>query len=208
MPSLAEKTDPKHTALVIVDLQNDFCHPDGAWGKAKRQVVSDADLQKIDELASAARQHTIPVVFLRTLSNAWTESEPLRERRDAWRIAGLCVEGTWGAELYRHPEPTDKVLTKYRPSGFSETDLMLVLRAKDIRTVVLAGVAVIGGLLQTACDALGNDYFVVLASDCIIGGTDSELEPLLTWTGQHVGELAPAADIQACWGARPGPSAG
>lgn len=196
---LAEKTDPKHTALVIVDFQNDFCHPDGAWGKAKRQSPAEAQLQKIDELAAAARRQSIPVVFLRTLSNTWTESAPLRERWDAWGVANLCVEDAWGSEFFRPPEETDRALVKYRPSGFTETDLKLVLRVKGVRTIVLAGVAVIGGLLQTACDALANDYFVVLASDCIVGGTRNELDPILTWAGQYVGELAPAEEIQACW---------
>lgn len=199
MPSLAEKADPHHTALVLVDLQNDFCHPEGAWSKANGELPSEAQLRRIDELAAAARRQSMPVVFLRTLSNAWSESAPLRERWEAWGVAGLCVEGTWGAELCQSPDETDLVVSKYRRSGFTETDLRLVLRARSIRTVVLAGVAVIGGLVQTACDALADDYFVVLASDCIVGGTDGELQPIFAWAGRYVGELARAADIHACW---------
>lgn len=207
MPSLAEKANPRHTALVVVDLQNDVCHRDGAWGKAKGQPVSTAGLKRIEQLASAARQHGVPVIFVRTLSSAWTESAALRERWDAWGIAGLCVEGSWGAEFSQPPEESDLVVTKFRASGFAETDLRLLLRAKGIQTVVLAGVVLIGGLLETACDALAGDYFVVLASDCITGGGDAEREALLAWAGRAVGELAPAADIEACWraaGARAG----
>lgn len=199
MLPLVEKTDPRHSALIIVDLQNDFCHPEGAWAKVTGHAVPAVAVQKIEELASAARQQAIPVLFLRTLTNSWTQSPSLRERWEEWGLAGLCVEGTWGAEFYRPLQETDRVITKYRPSGFMEADLTPVLRAKGIRTLVLTGVAVTGGLLQTACDAQANDYFVVVASDGICGGGDSELEPLLTWVGRYVGELVPSDDIRASW---------
>ena len=64
------------------------------------------------------------------------------------------------------PEPGDIVVTKHRISAFAGTDLAMILRAKEIETVVLFGIATSGVVLSTLLDAGDADYRVVVISDC------------------------------------------
>src|SRR4029453_2044310 len=64
------------------------------------------------------------------------------------------------------PEPGDIVVTKHRVSAFAGTDLEMILRAKDIRTLVLFGIATSGVVLSTLLEACDADYEPVIVADC------------------------------------------
>jgi nicotinamidase-related amidase len=76
------------------------------------------------------------------------------------------------------PEPGDIVVTKHRISAFTGTDLAMILRAKEIDTVVLFGIATSGVVLSTVLDAGDADYRVVVISDCC-ADQDAELHHAL-----------------------------
>jgi nicotinamidase-related amidase len=76
------------------------------------------------------------------------------------------------------PEPSDIVVTKHRVSAFTGTDFEMVLRAKEIETVVLFGIATSGVVLSTLLDALDADFRVVLVPDCC-ADSDAELHRVL-----------------------------
>src|SRR4029453_1819404 len=63
------------------------------------------------------------------------------------------------------PEPGDIVVTKHRVSAFAGTDLEMILRAKDIRPLVLFGIATSGVVLSTLLEACDADYEPVIVSD-------------------------------------------
>jgi nicotinamidase-related amidase len=77
------------------------------------------------------------------------------------------------------PEPTDIVVTKHRVSAFKGTDLEIVLRAKNIETLVLFGIATSGVVLSTLLEAVDSDYKVIVISDCC-ADLDSELHGALS----------------------------
>ena len=76
------------------------------------------------------------------------------------------------------PEPGDIVVTKHRISAFTGTELAMILRAKEIETVVLFGIATSGVVLSTLLDAGDADYRVVVISDCC-ADQDAELHDAL-----------------------------
>src|SRR2546426_6423141 len=117
MPSLADKVGPQQTALVIVDLQNDFVHADGAWSKANGGLALNGQVQRIEALAAVARQHGVPVIFTRALTNPWTKSPALLDRWVVAHLETLCIEGEWGAEFAVHPQEVDLALFHYRRSS-------------------------------------------------------------------------------------------
>ena len=86
-----EKVAPRNCAVVLVDLQNDFCHSQGAWGK----IVTDPDLSKrveaIHAFLPAARSAGVPVLFLRTIYNSWTISPPIQEWWQALGTGPICM---------------------------------------------------------------------------------------------------------------------
>jgi nicotinamidase-related amidase len=76
------------------------------------------------------------------------------------------------------PEPIDIVVTKHRVSAFTGTDFEMVLRAKEIETVVLFGIATSGVVLSTLLDAVDADFCVVMVTDCC-ADSDAELHTVL-----------------------------
>lgn len=195
-----DKVVPHNCAVVLVDLQNDFCDADGVWGK----IITDPDLAKriesINALLPEARARGVPALFVRTIYNAWTISPPIRERWQKMGMDGLCADGSWGAEFYRvRPQEKDRVVNKYRASGFMETDLDLTLRAKEVQTLVMGGVGVWGGLFDTARDAIAKNYYVLLLEDCIAGGKPQERSMLIDLFRRYHGDVVTSRDVIDAW---------
>jgi nicotinamidase-related amidase len=76
------------------------------------------------------------------------------------------------------PEPNDIVVTKHRVSAFTGTDLEMVLRANEIETLVLFGIATSGVVLSTLLHAFDSDYRTIVIADCC-ADRDMELHSAL-----------------------------
>src|SRR5919206_1561317 len=143
--TLAEKVDPRQAALVVVDVQNDFCHPDGAAGKRGRDLSQIAGMaEHLTHLLEEARRVSLPIIFIRTEHGPWTDSESWlgRSKTEADQRVRTCVEGTWGCDFYGvAPESGERIVVKHRYSAFRGTDLDLILRAPGIRTILIGGIA-------------------------------------------------------------------
>lgn len=200
-----DKVAPQNCAVILVDLQNDFCDPKGAWGK----IVTDPDLSKrveaIQSFLPEARSQGVPVLFLRTVYNQWTISPPIQEGWQKLGTGPVCMEGSSGADFYQVlPQEKDRVVNKYRSSGFMETDLDLTLRAKEVQTVLLGGVGVWGGFFDTARDAAAKNYHVFLLEDCIAGGKPQERSMLIDLFRRYQGEVITSREVVEGWkSARP-----
>jgi nicotinamidase-related amidase len=93
------------------------------------------------------------------------------------------------------PEPGDIVVTKHRVSAFTGTDLQMLLRAKEVETLVLFGIATSGIVLSTLLDASDCDYRLLVIGDCC-ADRDTELhDALLTRLFPHRAEVLTAAEF-------------
>ena len=166
---IADQLKPGRTALVVVDVQNDFCHVEGAFGKRGFDLSHvERSVERLLPFISQCRQRGVPVVFVRTIHSNWTDS--------VWwvgRLAGagremlICRSDTWGAEFYKvEPQASDFVATKHRFSGFVGTDLSLVLRARGIETLLMTGVASNVCVETTARDGYNLDFRIIFVEDC------------------------------------------
>lgn len=186
----------RSTALVIVDVQNDFCHADGAL--AKRGVKISA----MPRMAAANQQlinafHAVgaPVFFIRTEHGQWTDSvvwksrvKPIEYQVD--RIP-VCIEGTWGAEFYGlRPESRDRVVIKRRYSGFYGTDLEISLRALGCVSLAVTGVATNVCVESTVRDAFMRDFDVVLVPEACTANTPEEHQIGVTSIATYFGRIA------------------
>ena len=208
--SLAEKVAPAHTALVVVDVQNDFCSPEGmmsAEGLDVSAAVTTAE--RLEDFIAAARQAGVLVVFVRSvlssddnryLSDVILE-QATRRRAGSYTLRPVCVEGSFGGDYYGNvrPAPGDPVVTKHRYSAFLRTDLETILRAAGIRTVMLAGVATNVCVETTARDAFMRDFYVVLCSDGTAAYSDAEHETTLATVDHFFGQVATIAQITTAW---------
>ena len=157
LSSLAEKVMPGNAALVVVDLQNDFLAVGGVFDRLGRDVTPlHRIVPKIADLIVMAHDLTLPVVFVKYVQCPWTESEVQLEQRGRGRAnERVCGEATWGAEFFQlTPAAQDIVVPKHRYSAFINTDLDVFLRSRDIKTVVLTGVATNGCVEATSAGRL------------------------------------------------------
>jgi nicotinamidase-related amidase len=184
---LAEIVDPAHTALLIVDMQRDFCCPGGSFESLGVDLsMYPPVIETIGELISSAREAGVMLVFIQmtVLPNQASDSpaqirfnlrmhdehhgdvEPLR----------YTLDGSEGQMFVPGLEPLDGdlVVKKYRSSGFWGTNLDLLLRSNGIRSVVMSGCTTEGCVESTARDAMFNDYYVVIATDAV--GSDDRLQ--------------------------------
>ena len=190
---IAAQLKPDKTALVVVDVQNDFCDVKGAFGKRGFGLAHvEQSVENLLPFVEECRKSNIRVVFVRTLHNNWTDS-------DTWvaRMAGagremlICRPDTWGAEFYRvSPQANDFITTKHRFSGFVGTDLNLVLKARGIETLLMTGVASNVCVETTARDAYNLDYQIILVEDCCGAFSAEEHASTITNISKYFGTVS------------------
>lgn len=162
------------TALVVVDVQNDYCHPAGVFADVGLTVDRlDGLIGEINSLVGAARAAGCPVIWVTMEWRADAEVGLLAERSPFLGSAGLRA-GTWGAAIVDGLAalPDDHFVTKSRFSSFYRTDLDELLRELGVSTVVVAGVRTDFCIESTVRDAFFRDYRVVVARGAVAGYFD------------------------------------
>jgi ureidoacrylate peracid hydrolase len=204
LTTLKQKTDPSRAAVLVVDMQNDFCHENGIIARQGRNMAfKKAMAPRLARFLDTARRNRVPVIFIRQVNIRQSLSEVAMEqkRRTQPKAGGLiCAEGSWGAEYYMvSPKPGEAVVTKHRYSGFNGTDLDLILRSMKVRSIILTGVATNACVETTARDGFMNDYYVVLLSDCTATSTVEDQEATLRNIRTYFGVVVDSKEVIACW---------
>lgn len=168
--SAPERIDPASTAIVLIDLQNDFLAPDGAY--ARGGVGSEAIAALPGRLApvlGAARAAGVPIVSTQFTLTPIRGREPLisahlREKRPFLR-AGDFEPGRRGHDLVDALQPPDVVVQKVAYSAFHASSLPHVLAGLGTRTVIVAGIVTNGGVTSTVRDAHVRGYEALVIGD-------------------------------------------
>jgi len=202
--SLAEVVDPRRTALLVVDVQNDYCAPGGALEREGGNIaMTQAVVPNVIGMVDAARRHGVQVIWIQQTwlpggasdSPAW-----IYMKRRNGLYEDRCVEGSWGQRFVDglRPDGDEPVVKKHRSSGFVGTNLDFLLRASHIETTVVIGVMTEGCVESTARDAAFYDYYVVLTSDCMASDVLAWHEAsLTTMGGRH--DIVPGHEIRELW---------
>jgi nicotinamidase-related amidase len=218
LTELEELVDPAHTALIVIDMQRDFIEPDGLFATLGIDLSMYAQSKpKLAALLAAARTTGTTVLHLQNTALADRMSDSpaqirfnLRMHKDARRNQPplrYTIPGTPGHEFAREFRPLDNelVVAKYRSSGFWGTNLAMLLRSNGIKTVVVAGCTTEGCVESTARDAMFNDFYVVIAQDCVASDDKAQHEASMLLM-RHRFDMAAGDEIQRIWQARPGQS--
>ena len=211
--SLEERLDPRHAAVLLIDLQHDFCSPGGAMARTGldptplRTALSGAVV-----LLETAREIGVPVIHVRaeynTPGNPYLSEAWLNQARRRWNgryiDVPMCVPGSWGAAIVPEvaPRPDETVVVKHRFSAFPGTELDLVLRSRGIRTLAVAGVVTYVCVESTVRDAFFADYHVVVASDGVAGWYPEWHRTSLAVMDWGFAEVVPAARVAEAMTAR------
>lgn len=188
---------PTRLGLVIVDLQNDFLSPQGAYARGNT-VSAEALLlpDRVAPVAQAVKQHQGLVAA--SLFTLWpdTQGQPmisphLLERRPFLR-AGDFAPGSWGQANVEAIAPwVDVAVCKVAYSAFFNTQLDWLLRRAGINTVVVCGIVTNGGVASTVRDAHMRDYRTVVLSDGCATFSEAAHQAALT-------DMASVAEVMTC----------
>ena len=158
------------TGLLIIDMQNDMCHPEG------RMFIRDA----------AHRAETMGLVLQAFRETRQPVIHAVRSyRADSWDVEryrvpyfqndrGFFVEGTWGRQIIDRltPEPGEPIVVKQRFSAFMQTELDLLLRRADIDRIAVMGQNLPNCPRATMVDAVALDYDVIAVEDGLATGNE------------------------------------
>src|SRR5260370_21885453 len=156
--------DPKKTAMIVVDTQNDLV----ASGAAMETPAASQIVPKIAEALRICREAGIKIIYTAHVHRRdgcdmglLDDLHPPIANRDA------LVDGTPGVEVYPDlaPAPGEHIIKKHRYSGFFGTDLDIILREWGIDTVIISGTTTENCCHATAREAMFRNYRVVFLSD-------------------------------------------
>jgi ureidoacrylate peracid hydrolase len=202
LSTLEEKIDPRHSAVVVIDVQNDFCDEEGYLHKLGLDLSStQAMLPALENFIAAARKTNVRVVFIQGIYNNQYLSGPFIDKdRKGGLTAERCVEGTWGADFYRvTPLPFEPVVKKHRYSAFVGTDLDQLLKEGSVKTLILAGVTTNVCVESTARDGFMRDYYIVFLSDCTATYNREVHESTLRNIDRHFGTVTDSTAVVRSW---------
>lgn len=162
--------DPPRAALVVVDLQNDFIHPDGAYARGGQGSPEIAALpDRVRPLALALRARGGLVVATQFTLVPGRAGEPLisphLKQLRPFLKRGDFAPGSWGQQTVDALQPVDVAIEKVAYSAFYMTRLEWVLRKLGVTQLVVAGIVTNGGVASTVRDAHVRDIDVTVLSD-------------------------------------------
>ena len=199
--TLADRLDPKRSMLLVIDMQNDYCHPKGTAGGRGRDLGFIGEMiPRLLRLIDDARKQQFPICFVRTIANDWTNSPVWTEFKDKKNLAG--AEGTWGAEFYPGLEPMkgELVITKHRYSAFIGTNLDQILRSRGVDSLIMTGVGTGMCVFQTLSVGFMLDYYITLVEDCAATSYGPEdHKQAVAHIKKHFGLIATSTEIMDIW---------
>lgn len=201
--TLAEMIQPAHTAVMVVDVQNDYCHPEGDFARRGYPVNRTVPvIERLGRFLTAARAAGATVAFVQTTHAPETVSGPqhfLRHR--SGRDPQYLQPGSWGAEFVPPvlPAPGDPVFTKHRYSVFADPTVAERLRGLGIATLVFTGFATNVCVESSLRDAFMRDFYVVLVEDCTGAYADAAHAASVQNIEKHFGPVVSAEQALAVW---------
>jgi len=201
--TIGDRIAPPHTALLVVDMQNDFC---AAGGYIERTVKRDPSpcgqvAQKVEQLVGLARDADVPVFWLRANYEPEGLPESMRARLVEQGITeACCVPGSWGYDWYGvAPRSGEPLIEKRCYDGFVATELEAELRSRHIRTIVFAGVQTNICVEATLRHAHALGYYCVVAEDCVASHTPPAHAMTLANVKFVLGDVITLAGIAPLW---------
>jgi biuret amidohydrolase len=175
--------DLARSAIIIVDMQNDFCHPDGWLGHIGVDIApARTPIAPLQSLLPALRSRDVPVIWVNwgnrpdrlnlspALLHVYKPSGDGVGLGDSLPGSGAKVleRGSWSAAIVDElaADPTDIHVAKYRMSGFQDTELDSILRNLGVTTLMFAGINADQCVLCTLQDANFRGYDCLLLEDC------------------------------------------
>jgi ureidoacrylate peracid hydrolase len=206
--------NPAEVGLLVIDLQNGFCHPDGARGRAfgpASVAQPQAIVPHVLGLVERCRPAGIPVWFTRQVHFSDDRGRARRRIPSHLDRRGvkleLCVRGTWDAELVDEVKQQvlteDEVIIKHRASAFYNTTLESELRMSGVQVLIVTGTTTSFCVDSTIRDAYARDFDVVVPAECVADTDDAAHAAVLASTERFHGVVTSVDQLLTALGLDP-----
>jgi nicotinamidase-related amidase len=173
--TLEEVVNPRHTAILVIDMQKDYCSKGGNFDKAGIDITNgQKTLPKVIKLVDEGRKNGVKIVWIQntTLKDGLSDSPAwlyLKAKTGLDKPVPYTLEGDWGQEFVEGlvMKPGEPLIKKHRSSAFVSTDLDLVLRSLSVESVICAGTVTGACVMMTALNAMHYNYYTVVPRDCV-----------------------------------------
>ena len=203
LSSVDEVIHPDHSALIVVDVQNDFAHSDGILAKKLGQDMThvQAAFPHINDAIRAARSVGVQVIYLQEVISKSTLLPNFVSLFGGFDDVAVR-EGTWGAEFVDGllaPDPGEPVIRKPCYDGFQDSSLDVTLRALGIRTCIYCGGATNVCVESTARHGFVKGYYTVLLDDACGAANAREHEATLDVFRVFYGPVLDVEEVAQAW---------
>ena len=203
LKNLDEILDPAHTAILVIDMQNDFCAENGYI-----HVTQNADMsgnkplaKRIGRLVEKARTAGVMVVWIKAIYDHDLLPAPMLSKMLAKGSGAVCcASNSWGADFYEIGPTVDEMVVEKRCySAFHNTQLDDILRRRGIRSIVMTGVATNVCVESTLREAFFHGYYVVMPPDCVGSANATLHEATIKSVDFIFGEIPQSSVIMRHW---------
>jgi len=201
------KMDLENAALIIIDMQNDFIHENGAMRNISLEMgvpesalnQSKVPISNIKKLAEQFRKDCKNVIYVYI---AWEPDYsdvaiPLNKMPPKVKEVGALMRGSWGSQIIDEltPSKSDHMVMKKGYGGFFQTSLDRILRNLDIKTLVLSGVYTNICVETTAREAVAYGYDILLVKDATASFDEEGHQATLKVIAAAFGEVMSTEEV-------------
>jgi ureidoacrylate peracid hydrolase len=196
---LRAKLNPESTALIIIDMQKDFCCEGGSFHRRGFDISPAQRLAgRLNAFLKEARGVLKHIIHLKMMKIPQLSS-PVVDELYARINKDRFVDPAF-AEFYEViPRPGEVIIPKYKYSGFVSTYLDQYLRTKRITTLIITGLSTNVCVESTARDGFMREYYVVIPSDLTEGTSTEAKKCSLSNLDMFFGEVVSSNEILECW---------
>jgi ureidoacrylate peracid hydrolase len=205
------RLDPKEVGLLVIDMQNGFCHPEGARAKAfgvDAIAMPRASIPNVVGMMRLCRSAGVRITLTRQVH--YPDDQARKRRRIPSHLdrrgvkLELCWRGTWDSELIdeikAEVRPEDDIIIKHRASAFYNTPLEAELRIKGIQVLIITGTTTSFCIDSTIRDAYMRDYDVLVPAECVSDTDQSAHDAVLACVDRFHGLVTSTDDIARALG--------
>jgi len=168
-----EKLSSLHTALIVIDIQNDFCSPDGLLGIRGRDfTLINEMMEKLSSVINTAKKSNVLTLYTQQLYDPNKINDLQKEQYELDGKLVTCDIKTDGYKFYKIDPPKEDIYTKYNFNAFSNSEFQKRLEKNNIKTLVITGVDTQFCVETAVRNGYDLGYKIVLVSDCI--GTNAK----------------------------------
>ena len=200
---LGEILDPAHTALVVIDMQNDFCADNGYIHTTQGADMSGNKplADRIGKMVEAAREAGVMVVWIKAIYDHNLLPAPMLSKMlEKGKGTVCCASDSWGADFYEiGPIEGEQVVEKRCYSAFHNTQMDDILRRRGIKSLVMTGVATNVCVESTLREAFFHGYYIVMPPDCVGSANVPLHEATIKSVDQIFGYIPDSDEVLGIW---------